>query len=109
MAVVGAAVVAVLYRQLLSDVDAAAERRARDVVAGLQVDPVPELDAGLLATDGQIVAVQVVDDSSVRWCGPRRAPDKPMLSRLTARKSMARPQPRGGRFTASGQRSGWAT
>lgn len=79
--VVGAAVVAVLYRQLLSDVDAAAERRARDVVAGLQVDPVPELDAGLLATDGQIVAVQVVDDSGEVVRSSPGAPDKPMLSR----------------------------
>ncbi len=61
--IVAAAVVAVLYRQLLADVDAAAQRRARDVVAGLQQDPPQELDAGLLATDSQIVAVQVLDSS----------------------------------------------
>lgn len=61
--VVAATVTAVLYRQLMSDVDAVADRRAMDVVAGLRVDPVGELDAGLLATDTQIVAVQVLDDS----------------------------------------------
>lgn len=66
--VAAAAVAAVLYRQLLADVDAVAQRRARDVVTGLQQDPVGELDAGLLATDTQIVAVQVLD-SCERWCG----------------------------------------
>ncbi|HPZ96047.1 MAG TPA: hypothetical protein PK871_14200, partial [Mycobacterium sp.] len=45
--IVAAAVAAVLYRQLLADVDAAAQRRARDVVAGLQQDPPQELDAKL--------------------------------------------------------------
>lgn len=78
--VVGAAVVAVLYRQLLSDVDSAAERRARDVVAGLQVDPVPELDAGLLATDSEIVAVQVLDDSGEVVRSSPGAPSKPIMS-----------------------------
>lgn len=78
--VVGAAVVAVLYRQLLSDVDSAAERRARDVVAGLQVDPVPELDAGLLATDSEIVAVQVLDDSGEVVRSSPGATSKPIMS-----------------------------
>ena len=58
-----AVVLGVLHRQLLIDVDAAADRRVRDVVAGLQFDPPAELDTGLLATDAQIAVVQVIDSS----------------------------------------------
>jgi hypothetical protein len=61
--VVGAAVAAVLYRQLLADVDSAADQRAREVVTALQSGPVDELDGRLLATNGQIVAVQILDAS----------------------------------------------
>jgi len=56
-------VLGVLHRQLLTGVDAAADRRVRDVVAGLQFDPPAELDTGLLATDAQIAVVQVIDSS----------------------------------------------
>jgi len=58
-----AVVLGVLHRQLLTGVDAAADRRVRDVVAGLQFDPPAELDTGLLATDAQIAVVQVIDSS----------------------------------------------
>lgn len=58
-----AVVLGVLHRQLLAGVDAAADRRVRDVVAGLQFDPPAELDTGLLATDSQIAVVQVIDSS----------------------------------------------
>lgn len=76
--VVAAAVAAVLYRQLLADVDAAAQRRARDVVTGLQQDPVGELDSGLLATDTQIVAVQVLDSSGAVVRASAGTPMTPM-------------------------------
>ena len=59
---VAAVVVGVLHRQLLADVGAAGDRRARDVVAGLQADPPSELDNELLATDSQIAVIQVVEN-----------------------------------------------
>ncbi|HPX37886.1 MAG TPA: HAMP domain-containing protein, partial [Mycobacterium sp.] len=78
--IVAAAVAAVLYRQLLADVDAAAQRRARDVVAGLQQDPPQELDAGLLTTDTQIVAVQVLDSSGAVVRASAGTPMTPMTA-----------------------------
>ena len=76
--VVGAAVAAVLYRQLLADVDSAADQRAREVVAALQSHPVDELDGRLLATDGQIVAVQILDASGAVVRASPGIPTAPM-------------------------------
>ena len=58
---------------LLDGVDAAATRRVHDVVAGLQSDSAADLDASQLATDQQIVAVQIVDASGAIFA-PRPAP-----------------------------------
>ena len=68
----------VLHRQLLTDVDAAADRRVRDVVAGLQFDPPAELDTGLLATDSQIAVVQVIDSSGALVRASAGAPRDPL-------------------------------
>lgn len=76
--IVGAAVAAVLYRQLLADVDSAADRRAREVVAALQSGPVDELDSRLLATNGQIVAVQILDASGAMVRASAGSPSAPM-------------------------------
>jgi len=73
-----AVVLGVLHRQLLTDVDAAADRRVRDVVAGLQFDPPAELDTGLLATDSQIAVVQVIDSSGALVRESARAPRDPL-------------------------------
>ena len=73
-----AVVLGVLHRQLLTDVDAAADRRVRDVVAGLQFDPPAELDTGLLATDSQIAVVQVIDSSGALVRASAGAPRDPL-------------------------------
>ena len=75
-----AVVLVVLYRQLVADVDAAADRRVRDVVAGLQFDPPGELDTGLLATDSQIVAVQLIDTSGAVVRASAGAPLDPLVT-----------------------------
>lgn len=74
----GAVVLGVLHRQLLTGVDAAADRRVRDVVAGLQFDPPAELDTGLLATDAQIAVVQVIDSSGDLVRASAGAPPDPL-------------------------------
>jgi signal transduction histidine kinase len=74
----GAALAALLYRQLLADLDAAAARRVRDVVAGLQFDSATDLDAALLATDQQIMAVQIVDASGAVVRASPGAPTAPL-------------------------------
>ena len=73
-----AVVLGVLHRQLVADVDAAADRRVRDVVAGLQFDPPAELDTGLLATDSQIAVVQVIDRSGAVVRASVGAPHDPL-------------------------------
>ena len=73
-----AVVLGVLHRQLLTDVDAAADRRVRDVVAGLQFDPPAELDTGLLETDSQIAVVQVIDSSGALVRASAGAPRDPL-------------------------------
>ncbi|HZQ33776.1 MAG TPA: HAMP domain-containing sensor histidine kinase [Mycobacterium sp.] len=65
LTLVGAGVASLLYRQLLTDVDDASARRVRDITAGLQTDSPRDLDAELLATDQQIVVVQIVDAAGV--------------------------------------------
>jgi len=85
--IVGAAVAAVLYRQLLADVDSAADQRAREVVAALQSGPVDELDGRLLATNGQIVAVQILDASGAVVRASAGSPTAPM----TGPGTMSRP------------------
>lgn len=74
-----AVVLGVLHRQLLTGVDAAAGRRVRDVVAGLQFDPPAELDTGLLATDAQIAVVQVIDSSGALVGASAGAPRDPLV------------------------------
>ncbi len=73
-------VLTLLHRQLIADVDAAADRRARDVVAGLQIDPPGELDAGLLATDSQIGVVQVIDSFGAVVRASAGAPHDPLVA-----------------------------
>ena len=73
-----AVVLGVLHRQLLTDVDAAADRRVRDVVAGLQFDPPAELDTGLLATDSQIAVLQVIDSYGALVRASAGAPRDPL-------------------------------
>ena len=87
--VVGAAVAAVLYRQLLADVDSAADQRAREVVTALQSGPLDELDGRLLATNGQIVAVQILDASGAVVRATPGIPAAPM----TGPGTMSRPSP----------------
>lgn len=79
LAVVSAGVVAVLYRQLLADVDAAATRRVNDVTAGLQSDTPHDLDAELLATDQRIVVVQIVDPAGAVVRSSAGAPQAALL------------------------------
>ena len=76
---VAAGVAGLLYRQLLDDVDAAATRRVHDVVAGLQSDSAADLDPALLATDQQIVAVQIVNSSGAILRSSSGAPRTPMV------------------------------
>ena len=87
--IVGAAVAAVLYRQLLADVDSAADQRTREVVTALQSGPVDELDGRLLATNGQIVAVQILDASGAVV----RATPGIAAAPMTGPGTMSRPSP----------------
>lgn len=75
----GAGLALILYRSLLSGVDDAAAGRVRDIVAALQFDTGPELDAALMATDQRIVAVQVVDASGTVVKRSASAPDAPLV------------------------------
>jgi signal transduction histidine kinase len=86
---VTAVVVGVLQRQLLADLDAAADRRGRDVVAGLQGDPPSELDSQLLVTDAQIGVIQVVDDASGAVLrASDGAPPNPLIGRGSRQRSV---------------------
>jgi signal transduction histidine kinase len=75
----GAGLAALLYRQLLASVDDAAARRVRDVAAALQSDSAQDLDAALLATDTQIVLVQIVTPSGAVVRASPSAPTAPVL------------------------------
>lgn len=79
----GAALAFILYRELLAGVDAEAAGRVRDVVAGLQVDAVDDLDANLVQTDQRIVVVQVIDSSGKVLQRSRSAPDSPLIPSST--------------------------
>ena len=69
----------ILYRSLLSGVDDAAAGRVRDVVAALQFDTAPEIDAALVATDQRVVAIQVIDGSGSVIRRSQSAPDSPLV------------------------------
>ncbi|MCB0939203.1 MAG: HAMP domain-containing histidine kinase [Mycobacterium sp.] len=84
---VGAAVIGILHAQVLADVDAAADRRARDVAVGLQGDSPRELDSQLLLTDAQIGVIQVVDPSGAVVRASDGGPRIPLIDRAGTQRS----------------------
>jgi signal transduction histidine kinase len=76
----GVAVAALLYRQLVADVDDAAARRVGDLIAGLQTDSAQDLDAALLTTDQRIVVVQIVNAHGTVVRSSPSAPAVPLVA-----------------------------
>jgi hypothetical protein len=72
----GVAVAALLYRQLVADVDDAAARRVGDLIAGLQTDSAQDLDAALLTTDQRSPSL-IVDTVREAWPAPILLADRP--------------------------------
>jgi signal transduction histidine kinase len=60
-ALAGAGLDVVLYRTLLAGVDDATAARVRHIAVALESGPINDLDGGLLATDQQVVAIQLID------------------------------------------------
>ena len=80
LALGGVAVAALLYRQLVADVDDAAARRVGDLIAGLQTDSAQDLDAALLTTDQRIVVVQIVNAQGTVVRSSPSAPAVPLIA-----------------------------
>ena len=80
LALGGVAVAALLYRQLVADVDDAAARRVGDLIAGLQTDSAQDLDAALLTTDQRIVVVQIVNAQGTVVRSSPSAPAVPLVA-----------------------------
>lgn len=76
----GVAVAALLYRQLVADVDDAAARRVGDLIAALQTDSAQDLDAALLTTDQRIVVVQIVNAQGTVVRSSPSAPAVPLVA-----------------------------
>jgi hypothetical protein len=72
----GVAIAALLYRQLVADVDDAAARRVGDLIAGLQTDSAQDLDAALLTTDQRSPSL-IVDTVREAWPAPILLADRP--------------------------------
>jgi signal transduction histidine kinase len=60
-ALAGAGLDVVLYRTLVAGVDDATAARVRHIAVALQSDSINDLDGALLATDQQVVAIQLID------------------------------------------------
>jgi signal transduction histidine kinase len=80
LAIAGAGLTALFYRELIAGVDAAASGRVRDVAAALQEDPPAQLDDPLFATDQRIDAVQVIDASGAVVRKSDSAPGTPLVA-----------------------------
>jgi signal transduction histidine kinase len=104
LTVAGAALVLLLFRSLLSGLDAVAAGRIHDIAAGLQFDTPQDLDGALLDTDQRIVAVQLIDSTGAVIQRSPSAPDTPLMPVSTvgtARQISAESSPHGGmRVTA---------
>jgi signal transduction histidine kinase len=77
--ITGAVLLFILYRSLLSSIDDAATGRVRDTIAALDFDSPADLDAGLLAGDQRVVAVQVIGSDGRVLRRSASAPDTPLL------------------------------
>lgn len=79
LALAAAGLATVMYRSMLSGVDTAAAARVFDVGTALASAPPRRLDPGLLATDEQIVAVQVISADGTVVRRSASAPGTPMV------------------------------
>lgn len=75
----GAGLSVLLYRIMITDVDAAAMARLHDITASLRADPKGEVDTELLATDQRVVAIQVIDTDGRVLERSGDATDQPMI------------------------------
>ncbi|CAM2764412.1 sensor histidine kinase [Skermania piniformis] len=75
-----AALVSVLYRSLELGAIGAAQSRADQIAAQLRSEPAAGLDLPLLATDGQVGAVQLVDPAGRVLTASNGAPRTPLVS-----------------------------
>ena len=70
----------VLYRSLETTAQDAAAARADQIRVQLETDSPTELDRSLLATDSQIGAVQIVDDTGAVLAASNGAPARPLVT-----------------------------
>jgi signal transduction histidine kinase len=80
LAIAGGVLLLVLYRSLESTALNAAAARAEQISTQLRTDTPRELDPSLLATDSQIGAVQVVDDTGTVLAASNGAPRSPLAT-----------------------------
>jgi signal transduction histidine kinase len=80
LAVAGGVLLLVLYRSLESTAQGAAAARAEQISTQLRTDTPREVDPSLLATDSQIGAVQIVDDTGTVLAASNGAPTSPLVT-----------------------------
>ena len=80
LAIAGGVLLLVLYRSLESTAQDAAAARAEQISAQLRTDTPREVDPSLLATDSQIGAVQIVDDTGTVLAASNGAPTSPLVT-----------------------------
>src|SRR3954468_13908361 len=78
-ALAGAGLDVVLYRTLLAGVDDATAARVRHIAVALQSHPINDLDGALLATDQQVIAIQLIDRDGRVVARSGAAPGTPLV------------------------------
>ncbi|QTJ71039.1 HAMP domain-containing histidine kinase (plasmid) [Rhodococcus sp. ZPP] len=76
----GGALLFVLYRTLEHSARGAADSRAHQIIEQLHTQPPQELDPSLLATDGQIGAIQILDNHGNVLATSTGIPSSPVLA-----------------------------
>ncbi|MBS9534018.1 HAMP domain-containing protein [Mycobacterium sp. M1] len=80
LAVAGGILLLVLYRSLESTAQTAAGLRAERIAVALRADDLDDLDSTLLATDGQIGAVQIIGAAGLIRAASNGAPRSPLAA-----------------------------
>jgi signal transduction histidine kinase len=78
-ALAGAGLDVVLYRTLLAGVDDATAARVGHIAVALQSHSINDLDGALLATDQQVVAIQLIDRNGTVVARSGAAPGTPLV------------------------------
>jgi signal transduction histidine kinase len=109
-ALAGAGLDVVLYRTLLAGVDDATAARVRHIAVALQSHPINDLDGALLATDQQVIAIQLIDRDGRVVARSGAAPGTPLVPTtefdLNLRRGMSDDAVANDDMRVSGQRVG---